>query len=287
MPRKKTRVAIIYDFDKTLATTDMQNYSFIKSVGLTVPQFWEATGKFCSENNCDKILGYMYMMIKSAKNAGVPLTRKFLNDCAKEVVLFPGVETWFDRINEYAKEKGIVVEHYICSSGNKEIIEGTSIAKCFKKIFGCQFVYDPTTKEAIWPKNAINYTQKTQYIFRISKHAFDETDNRKVNDKMSDRIIPYQNMIYIGDGLTDVPCMTFLKKQGGISIAIYPKGKKDKVVDLLLDDRVNYICNADYQEGSELDTLVKLILQDINISYKLKLKQKQQKTRESKRVKKD
>ena len=108
----------------------------------------------------------------------------------------------------------------------------------------------------------------------IKQQKYDETDNRKVNDKMSDRVIPYQNMIYIGDGLTDVPCMTFLKKQGGISIAIYPKGKKDKVVNLLLDNRVNYICSADYQEGSDLDSLVKLIMQNINIDHKLLLKQR-------------
>ena len=156
MPRKKTRVAIIYDFDKTLATTDMQNYNFIPNVGLTPPEFWGLTGKFCSETHCDKILGYMFMMLKTAKDAGIPLTRKFLNDCAKDVVLFPGVDTWFERINEYALERGIIVEHYICSSGNREIIEGTTIAKYFKKIFGCEFVYDHTSKLAIWPKTAIN-----------------------------------------------------------------------------------------------------------------------------------
>lgn len=259
MPRKKTRVAIIYDFDKTLATTDMQNYSFIKSVGLTVPQFWEATGKFCSENNCDKILGYMYMMIKSAKNAGVPLTRKFLNDCAKEVVLFPGVETWFDRINEYAKEKGIVVEHYICSSGNKEIIEGTSIAKCFKKIFGCQFVYDPTTKEAIWPKNAINYTQKTQYLYRISKGVLSIKNDEKVNEKIKKKRIEFKNMIYIGDGITDVPCMEIVKNAGGHAIAIKSENK-EITKKLEHDNRVQFIVKPDYREESPIDRMVKKII---------------------------
>jgi phosphoserine phosphatase len=259
MPRKKTRVAIIYDFDKTLATTDMQNYSFIKNVGLTVSQFWEATGKFCSENNCDKILGYMYMMIKTAKNAGVPLTRKFLNDCAKEVVLFPGVETWFERINEYGKEKGIIVEHYICSSGNKEIIEGTTIAKCFKKIFGCQFVYDPTTKEAIWPKNAINYTQKTQYLYRISKGVLSIKNDEKVNEKIKKKRIEFKNMIYIGDGITDVPCMEIVKNAGGHAIAIKSENK-EITRKLEHDKRVQFIVKPDYREDSPIDRMVKKII---------------------------
>ena len=259
MPRKKTRVAIIYDFDKTLATTDMQNYSFIKNVGLTVSQFWEATGKFCSENNCDKILGYMYMMIKTAKNAGVPLTRKFLNDCAKEVVLFPGVETWFERINEYGKEKGIIIEHYICSSGNKEIIEGTTIAKCFKKIFGCQFVYDPTTKEAIWPKNAINYTQKTQYLYRISKGVLSIKNDEKVNEKIKKKRIEFKNMIYIGDGITDVPCMEIVKNAGGHAIAIKSENK-EITKKLEHDKRVQFIVKPDYREESPIDRMVKKII---------------------------
>ena len=259
MPRKKTKIAIIYDFDKTLATTDMQNYNFIKNVGLANSQFWEFTGKFCKENNCDKILGYMYMMIKCAKDAGIPLTRKFLNDCAKDVVLFPGVEKWFSRINDYAKAKNMVVEHYICSSGNKEIIEGTSIAKCFKKIFGCEFVYDSVTKEAIWPRNAINYTQKTQYLYRISKGVLDIKDDDKVNEKIKKKRILFKNMIYIGDGITDVPCMEIVKNAGGHAIAIMSENK-EITKRLENDKRVQFIVKPDYREGSKLDTIVKKVI---------------------------
>jgi len=284
--RKIPTIALMYDFDKTLCDQDMQNYSFIPNLNMTSDEFWNETENFSKKNYMEGILAYMFYMMHKCKEKGVPFTKEYLHSMGKNVNFYKGVQNWFQRINAYGESLGVKIEHYIISSGIKEIIEGSEIKDEFKKIFACQYYFDEEGN-AIWPKIAINYTQKTQYIFRISKAAYDETDNRKVNDKMSDRVIPYQNMIYIGDGLTDVPCMTFLKKQGGISIAIYPKGKKDKVVNLLLDNRVNYICSADYQEGSELDSLIKLILQDINISYKLMLKQKQQRTRESKRVKKD
>ena len=284
--RKIPTIALMYDFDKTLCDQDMQNYSFIPNLNMTSDEFWNETENFSKKNYMEGILAYMYYMMYKCKEKGVPFTKEYLHSVGKNVNFYKGVQNWFQRINAYGESLGVKIEHYIISSGIKEIIEGSEIKEEFKKIFACQYYFDEEGN-AVWPKIAINYTQKTQYIFRISKAAYDETDNKKVNDKMSDRVIPYQNMIYIGDGLTDVPCMTFVKKQGGISIAIYPKGKKDKVVNLLLDDRVNYICNADYQEGSELDSIVILILQDMNISYKLKLKLKQQKTRESKRVKKN
>lgn len=284
--RKVPTIAFMYDFDKTLCDQDMQNYSFIPNLNMTSEEFWDETERFSKKHYMEGILSYMYYMMYKCKEKGIPFTQEYLRSLGKNVNFYKGVQNWFSRINKYGESLGVKVEHYIISSGIKDIIDGSEIKDEFKKIFACQYYFDENG-EVVWPKIAINYTQKTQYIFRISKAAFDETDNRKVNDKMSDRIIPYQNMIYIGDGLTDVPCMTFVKKQGGTSIAIYQKGQKDKVVDLLLDDRVNYLCNADYQEGSDLDTLVKLIMQDINVSYKLLLKQKQQKHRESKRVKKD
>ena len=284
--KKIPTIAFMYDFDKTLCDQDMQNYTFIPNLNMSSDEFWSETEKFGKKNYMEGILAYMYYMLYKSKEKNQTFNKEYLQSMGKNVNFYKGVQNWFKRINAYGESLGVKVEHYIISSGIKDIIEGSVIKDEFKKIFACQYYFNEEG-EAVWPKIAINYTQKTQYIFRVSKGAFDETDTKKVNDKMSDRVIPYQNMIYIGDGLTDVPCMTFLKKQGGISIAIYPKGKKDKVVNLLLDDRVNYICSADYQEGSELDSIVKLIMQDINISYKLKLKQKQQKTRESKRVKKD
>ena len=264
----KPIVAIMYDFDKTLAITDMQNFNFIPNMGYTVEEFWKETSEFCDKEQIDKILGYMYMMIHAAKKNGIKLTRKFLNEQSKDIKYFRGVENWFNRIREYGKERGLIIEHYLITSGNKEIVEATSIAKEFKAIFGCEYIYDETG-EAIWPKLMINYTQKTQFIFRISKGLISDNDDKKINEKTMTRRIPYNRMIYLGDGLTDVPSMIVVKENGGNSIAVYKKGERDKVVHLFEDQRVNFICKADYSENSELDKVIKLILDSIVIDESL------------------
>ena len=264
----KPIVAIMYDFDKTLAITDMQNFNFIPNMGYTVEEFWNETSEFCDKEQIDKILGYMYMMIHAAKKNGIKLTRKFLNEQSKDIKYFRGVENWFNRIREYGKERGLIIEHYLITSGNKEIVEATSIAKEFKAIFGCEYIYDETG-EAIWPKLMINYTQKTQYIFRISKGLISDNDDKKINEKTMTRRILYNRMIYLGDGLTDVPSMIVVKENGGNSIAVYKKGERDKVVHLFEDQRVNFICKADYSENSELDKVIKLILDSIVIDESL------------------
>ena len=276
----------MYDFDKTLADQDMQNYSFIPNLGMSSDEFWGKVETFRKKNYMESILGYMYYSMLVCREKDIPFTKEYLRSCGKDVKFYKGVTNWFDRINQYGESIGVNIEHYIISSGIKEIIDGCAIADKFKKIFACQYYFDEKSGEAVWPKIAINYTQKTQYIFRISKAAYDETDNKKVNDKMNDRVITYQNMIYFGDGITDIPCMTFVKKQGGTSIAVYTKGQKNKVTGLLLDDRVNYISLADYQEGSDLDTLVKCIIQQKALSHTLQLKQRQQRQRESKKTEK-
>ena len=264
----KPIVAIMYDFDKTLAITDMQNFNFIPNMGYTVEEFWNETSEFCDKEQIDKILGYMYMMIHAAKKNGIKLKRKFLNEQSKDIKYFRGVENWFNRIREYGKERGLIIEHYLITSGNKEIVEATSIAKEFKAIFGCEYIYDETG-EAIWPKLMINYTQKTQFIFRISKGLISDNDDKKINEKTMTRRIPYNRMIYLGDGLTDVPSMIVVKENGGNSIAVYKKGERDKVVHLFEDQRVNFICKADYGENSELDKVIKLILDSIVIDESL------------------
>lgn len=262
--KKNSIVAIIYDFDKTLATDDMQNFSFIPALGMTNAEFWGATGDLTKETGMEKILSYMYMMIEKCKEKNIPLTKEYLNKLGKDVKFFEGVTTWFKRINAYAEELGITVEHYIVSSGTKEIIEGTSIVKEFKEIYACEFLYD---KDGIatWPKIAINYTAKTQFLFRISKGVLDSQDDVGVNSRTSTRRIPYRNIIYIGDGLTDIPCMTLVKEKGGKSIAIYPKGKKERVYPLFEEERVNYICRGDYTTNSDIEKIVKLIISQVSI----------------------
>jgi hypothetical protein len=280
--KKKPTIAFMYDFDKTLCDQDMQDYSFIPNLDMTSEEFWGETEAFRKKHYMEGILGYMYYMKLKCDEKGIPFTKEYLRSLGKNINFYKGVQNWFKRINQYGESIGVKIEHYIISSGVKDIIDGCAIKDEFKKIFACQYYFNEEG-EAVWPKIAINYTQKTQYIFRISKGIYDETENKKVNEKMTDRVVAYDNMIYFGDGITDIPCMTFVKKQGGISIAIYSKGKKNKVTNLLLDNRVNYICAADYQEGSELDSLVKCIIQERQLSHTLMLKQRQQKTRESKK----
>ena len=279
--RKIPTIAFMYDFDKTLCDQDMQDYAFIPNLNMKSEEFWGETEQFRKKHYMEGILGYMYYMMYKCREKGIPFTQEYLRSLGKNINFYKGVQNWFKRINQYGESIGVKIEHYVISSGIKDIIDGSVIKDEFKKVFACQYYFDESG-EAVWPSIAINYTQKTQYIFRISKGIYDETDNKKVNEKMTDRVVSYQNMVYFGDGITDIPCMTFVKKQGGVSIALYPKGKKNKVTNLLLDNRVNYICPADYQEGSDLDTLVKCIIQEMKLSHTLLLKQKQQRSRESK-----
>ena len=261
---KKPIVAIMYDFDKTLITRDMQEYTFIPSLGMQPDDFWDGTQTLASEQQMDSVLAYMYAMMTRAEENGKPLKREDLVECGQHVVYLPGVEGWFERINGYGKEAGVEVEHYVLSSGLKEIIDGTSIAKHFKKIFASEFFYGEDGK-AIWAKMAVNYTNKTQFVYRINKGVLDISNNVDVNASTpeSDRRVFFNNMIYLGDGLTDVPCMKLVKLSGGHSIALYQDGQKEKVQPLLKHERVDWIFQADYREGQPLDVAMK------NLIYKL------------------
>ncbi|MCF0108445.1 MAG: haloacid dehalogenase-like hydrolase [Bacilli bacterium] len=260
MPSKKQIVAIMYDFDKTLSTTDMQNYAFIPNLGLTPEEFWGATTNFTEKEGVERILSYMYMMIAAAKEKGIKLTREYLNECGKNIKFYPGVTTWFERINQYGLERNVIVEHYLVSSGTKEIVEGCSIYKHFTKTYGCEYFYNDAG-EPIWPKLAINFTQKTQFFYRIAKGAVDVTDDAGVNAKTAKLRVPYRNIIYMGDGMTDIPCMTLIKKSGGKSIALYPKGTDSEGVKKIYnDERVSFISEADYSAGGPIEKIIKLII---------------------------
>lgn len=267
---KKPIVAIMYDFDKTLCTRDMQEYTFIPSVGMQPNEFWSHTAEVAAEQTMDSILTYMYCMVETAHQSGNPLTRETLVDCGKYIEYHPGVEEWFERINRYADEAGVKVEHYVLSSGLKEIIEGTSIAKYFKRIYACEFLYKDG--QAYWPKMAVNYTNKTQFVYRINKGVLDINNDTDLNNSRpdSEKRVFFSNMIYIGDGLTDVPCMKLVKSEGGHSIAIYQKNQEEKAAPLLRHERVDWMFEADYREGSELDNTMKLLLEDLATYNKLR-----------------
>lgn len=266
---EKPIIAIMYDFDKTLCTKDMQDYGFIPSLGITEDEFWSYANEIGQREHMDSILAYMYAMVKFSKDKKLPLLRERLVNTGSKVELFEGVTEWFSRINSFGEKLGVCVEHYIISSGLKEIIEGTPIAGEFKSIFACEFLYDESGY-GVWPKTDVNYTNKTQFVYRINKGVLDIANDTDLNKSMPDdsKRIPFCNMIYIGDGLSDVPCMKMMKAYGGYSIAVYQK-KDAKVEDLLTRGRVDYIYPANYSENSGLDITVKNIIKKMAISETL------------------
>lgn len=262
--RKKEELpvlAICYDFDKTLSPDDMQAQGYIQSVGYDIDAFWKKTNELAETNNMDQISAYMLMMTQEAVG-NLVLNKKALAEYGAKVQLFPGVKEWFERIRAYGKERGVIVEHYIISSGIKEMIEGTSVADSFEKIYACSFYYNDRGV-ATWPAQIVNYTNKTQFLFRIEKGVLDVND-AGVNDYFSPENvrIPFRNMVYIGDSDTDVPCMKLVNSSGGFSIGVYNSETKDKVkvYKMMRENRIKYFAPADYSEESELDALVKNII---------------------------
>ena len=256
-------VAICYDFDKTLSPDDMQAQGYIQSVGYDVPDFWKKSNSLASDNEMDQNLAYMYTM-KQESEGKVLFTKEKLAEYGASVQLFPGVEQWFERIREYGKSQGVIVEHYIISSGLKEMIEGTSVAKAgaFEKIYASSFYYNEKGV-AVWPAQVVNYTNKTQFLFRIEKGVLDINDSA-VNESFSpeEMRVPFRNIVYIGDSDTDIPCMKLVTSYGGHSIGVYNAESKDKtkVYKMMRDGRIKYFAPADYREGTELDLLVKAII---------------------------
>ena len=268
-------IALIYDFDGTLAPGNMQEYDFIPAVGKSNKEFWAESNSLADEQDADGILTYMWRMIQEAKSKGLSLRREAFQESGRKVALFDGVKEWFERINRYGEERGIRIWHYINSSGLKEIIEGTEIAHEFRKIYACSFLYD-VDGIAYWPAVAVNYTNKTQFIFKINKGVESVSDSHEVNRYVPEnqRPIPFTRMIYVGDGTTDIPCMRLVKNYGGHSIAVYnprKSGARKEMGALIHDNRVNFVCPADYSEGSEMDTLVKRIIDKISLDEQLEV----------------
>jgi len=270
---KKTVVAICYDFDKTLATNDMQAFRFIPNLGMTEAEFWKKRTEFSEKHNADPTLSFMLLMLDECNKRGIKLTKKYLNDMGRDIRFFDGVLTWFKRINAYAESRGVKLEHYLISTGNREIIEGCPIYKEFKIVYGSEYLYGKDGV-AYWPKNIVNYTLKTQHLFRICKGVTSLKDEMGVNERVTKKHVEFRNMVYIGDGYTDVPCMTLVKEKGGTAIAVYPKGKDLVSKKLLEDDRVNFICESDYSANSALEKLMKLIIDTCELKDRL-AKQKQ------------
>jgi 2-hydroxy-3-keto-5-methylthiopentenyl-1-phosphate phosphatase len=259
----------MYDFDKTLSTRDMQDYGFIPELGLSPDEFWGEVDRLTDTQHMDSILAYMFLMVQKCGEKNIRITRDKFFELGRGIEYFEGVESWFGRINAAAAEIGVTVEHYIVSSGIKEIIEGTSIARAgnFKRIYACEFMYDENGSIR-WPKVAVNYTAKTQFLFRINKGVLD-IDSKSaslLNEYTPEnaRRVPFGNMIYVGDGITDVPCMRLVKAYGGQSIAVYNEKKGDNTAKRLLSSgRVNYCVPADFTSGSLIENIVCAVMRKI------------------------
>jgi phosphoserine phosphatase len=275
MAKKLIEMAIAYDFDGTLAPGNMQEYNFIPELKISPQDFWNEAKKLAKKQESDEILAYMRVMLQKADHAEIPVRKVDFQNFGKDISLFPGVETWFKRVNKYARDKGIKISHYIISSGIREMIEGTKIAKEFEKIYASGFMYDHNMV-ANWPALAVNYTTKTQYLFRINKGSLDIHDNSKINKFVpnSERPVPFENIVFIGDGETDIPCMKLVKQLGGHSIAVYTgkkKGAKNNAKKLIDEDRASFVTKADYSEGSAIEKAVKLIIDKVSAHEQLKL----------------
>lgn len=270
---KRLKTALIYDFDGTLARGNMQEVSFIPSIGMTPKQFWDSVFPQTQKADGDGILMYMQMMLQAARENGQPVTKQALRDHGQDVALFEGLRdmSWFERMDAFGDQFGLEIEHYIISAGLTEMIEGCPIAKAFKHVYASKYVYDDNDV-AIWPAVGVNYTTKTQYLFRINKGVFNHWDDERINRFIPDdeRPIPFERMIFLGDGDTDVPTMKMMHTKGGFSIAVYdPENTPrdtNKIHRLISEDRVNFVAAADYREGSPVDLIVKGLIGRIAVN---------------------
>jgi len=273
MSRKLTPVAIAYDFDGTLAPGNMQEYDFIPALNMKSKAFWGEVKKLAIDQAADEILAYMWLMLSKAQAAHLPVRKSDFKAFGSSIDLFPGVSEWFDRVNAYGKAHGCKVEHFIISSGLREMIEGTSIFRKFKKVYGSGFMFDHNGV-AHWPAVAMNYTTKTQYIFRINKGSLDVHDNSVINRFVpkDDRPVPFENMLFIGDGETDIPCMRLVKDLGGHAIAVYNPGKrgtKDIAAKLVADGRATLHAPANYEPGSKVEQAVQAVIDKIGAAARI------------------
>ena len=264
-------LAICYDFDKTLSPDNMQAQGYLQAINYeNQNEFWAESNAMADANEMDQTLAWMYMMLRKARGKEI-FRREMLEEYGAKVKLYPGVREWFERTRRYAAEKGIIVEHYIISSGLREMIDGTEVAGEFEKIYASSFFYDDDGI-AVWPAQVINFTNKTQFLFRISKGVLGINDDA-VNEYFSpDTIrVPFRNMVYIGDSETDIPCMKLVNIYGGHSIGVYDPDKENKarVQKMIRDNRIRYYAPADYTDGSELDSLIKMIIDKTAVNERL------------------
>jgi len=267
-------IALVYDFDGTLSPQPMQEYTVLPKIGVEPKEFWAAVNREARETESDMMLVYMRHIIEALERVRVDVKREDFAAMAGAIEYFPGVPTWFARVNAYVKRRSrgqVKIQHYLISAGQKEILEGISIRRHFKRIYASEYYFN-NHGVATFPKFLITDTLKTQFLFRINKGR--EAITESINEHMpeGERPIPFPNMIYVGDGMSDVPSMALTKKSGGHAVAVYDRkkaGGQASCAELLRAGRVDFIAEADYRKASRLSRRVELLLDAIiaNIAY--------------------
>lgn len=256
---------MVYDFDGTLTPQPMQEYTVLPQLGISGEAFWQEVNEEVERTGGDSILTYMRLLVEKIDQNKQHLSRDALRKLATRIEYYPGVNSWFDRINQYVKDKSVgkvQVRHYIISAGLGEILEGISIKSKFERIYASQYFFNHH-ETACFPTIVINDTTKTQYLFRINKGREESGDS--INEYMpeGERPIPFGNMLYIGDGLTDVPCMTVIKNYGGFAVAVHNPNNRSSIAvcrELASANRIDYYAPADYRARRKLEKRVHTIL---------------------------
>ena len=273
-------IAICYDFDGTLSPGNMQEHGFLQELGMEPEEFWLKCEDFCRRRRVDRVLGYMRFMIEEAGAKGLKVTRSMLREFGSRIPLFPGMDSsWFARISGLGAASGIEIRHYIISSGLREMFEGVSIeglefSRFFHNIFASSYIYGDD-ESALWPAMAVNYTGKTQFLFRISKGCENIDDDRTVNQLVSENIrtVPLSNMIYVGDGSTDIPCMKLIRNFGGRAVSVYDPSKtvaRRLAHEIVSCGRADIAAPADYRKGGILDSAVSRMVSSIIYNIELR-----------------
>jgi len=268
-------IALVYDFDGTLSPQPMQEYTVLPKIGIQPAEFWAMVNREARETESDPMLVYMRHIIEALERVRVDVKREDFAVMARAIEYFPGVPTWFTRMNAYVKKRSrgqVKLQHYLISAGQREILDGVSIRRHFKRIYASEYHFNHHGV-ATFPKLLVTDTLKTQFLFRINKGR--ELITESINEHMpeAERPIPFQNMIYLGDGMTDVPSMALTKKSGGHSVAVYdPAGARGRAtcVKLLDAGRVDFIAEADFRNASKLSRRVELLLDAIiaDVAYR-------------------
>lgn len=278
MKKKFTQntIALVYDFDSTLTPLAMQEYTVLPKLGIKGEKFWKAARLEAKKKNSDPMLTWMRMLFDELESRGQHIGKKEFKELASQISYYQGVETWFDRINKYVNKNGaksIKIEHYLISAGLKEIVEGCSIKKHFKEIYASEYFYDHHQRP-YFPAILVNDTMKTQFLFRINKGKQKLTESINTHMPEQDRPIPFSNMIYIGDGLSDVPSMSLIKKNGGYAVAVHKpnSSKANKICkELFSANRINFFAPADYRSKSKLEIYITSLLDVIIADMKIQI----------------